>query len=68
MVGLNTIVKVQKGKRYKRKANIIVIPSVLYRSPLVKTCTDEFQKITQDNQTLVDYALAKDGGKRYLLV
>ena len=49
MVGLNTAVEVPKGKRYKRKANRIVIPSTAYRSPFVKTCVDEFQKITQNH-------------------
>ena len=65
MVRLNTTVEVRKGKRYKRKANKIVMPSAAYRSPFVKTCADEFQKITQDHRTLTNYTLVDNADKRY---
>ena len=65
MVGLNTAVEVRKGKRYKHKANKIAIPSAAYRSPFVKTCADEFQKITQDHRTLTNYSLVDNANKRY---
>ena len=65
MVGLSTIVEVPKGKRYKRKANRIVILLATYRIPFVKTRADEFQKITQDHRIVANYALADDGEKRY---
>ena len=39
MAWLSTTVEVPKGKRYKRKANKIVIPSKVYRSSLTTTKT-----------------------------
>ena len=66
MAGISTSIEVPKGKRYKCMAKRLVKPSTAYKCPFVKTFANQFNKMTREQQTLVDYALANDGNKRYI--